>query len=58
MAATATERSRTLRERRASGKFVRTVAVGEDELAEIAGAGYARPPRRIARAGRQPSPYS
>jgi hypothetical protein len=38
---TATERSRVLRERRASGKVVLTVVVGEDELAEIARAGYA-----------------
>ena len=41
MAMTATERSRALRERRAHGKILLTVAVGEDELAEIAGAGYA-----------------
>jgi hypothetical protein len=41
MAMTATERSRVLRERRASGKIVLTVVVGEDELAEIARAGYA-----------------
>jgi hypothetical protein len=41
MATTATERSRVLRERRASGKVVLTVVVGEDELAEIARAGYA-----------------
>jgi len=34
----ATERSRVLRERRAAGKVV---VVGEDELAEIARAGYA-----------------
>jgi autotransporter passenger strand-loop-strand repeat protein len=33
---TATDRSRVLRERRASGKVVLTVVVGEDELAEIA----------------------
>ena len=31
-----------LRERRASGKVVLTVVVGEDELAEIARAGYAK----------------
>jgi hypothetical protein len=41
MAMTATERSRVLRERRASGKIALTVVVGEDELAEIARAGYA-----------------
>jgi hypothetical protein len=41
MALTATERSRVLRERRASGKIVLTVVVGEAELAEIARAGYA-----------------
>jgi hypothetical protein len=41
MAMTATERSRVLRERRANGKVVLTVVVGEDELAEIARAGYA-----------------
>jgi hypothetical protein len=41
MARTATERSRVLRERRAAGKVVLTVAVGEDELLEIARAGYA-----------------
>ena len=41
MAMTATERSRVLRERRARGKVVLTVVVGEDELAEIARAGYA-----------------
>jgi hypothetical protein len=40
MAMTATERSRVLRERRACGKVVLTVAVGEDELREIARAGY------------------
>jgi hypothetical protein len=40
MALTATERSRVLRERRARGKVVLKVAVGEDELAEIARAGY------------------
>jgi hypothetical protein len=40
MAMTATERSRVLRERRAAGKVVLTVVVGEDELAEIARAGY------------------
>ena len=40
MALTATERSRVLRERRACGKVVLTVAVGEDELREIARAGY------------------
>jgi hypothetical protein len=40
MAKTATERSRALRERRASGKVVMTVMVGADELAEIARAGY------------------
>jgi hypothetical protein len=40
MAMTATERSRVLRERRASCKIVLTVVVGEDELAEIARAGY------------------
>jgi hypothetical protein len=41
MAMTATERSRVLRERRASGKIVLSVVVGEDELTEIARAGYA-----------------
>jgi hypothetical protein len=41
MAMTATERSRVLRERRACGKVLLTVVVGEDELAEIARAGYA-----------------
>jgi hypothetical protein len=41
MAMTATERSRMLRKRRATGKVVLTIVVGEDELAEIAGAGYA-----------------
>ena len=42
MAMTATERSRVLRERRATGKIVLTVAVSEDELAVIARAGYAK----------------
>jgi hypothetical protein len=42
MAKTATERSRVLRERRAHGKVVLTVVVGEDELAEIARVGYAK----------------
>ena len=41
MAMTATERSRVLRERRASGKIVLTVAISEDEVAAIAQAGYA-----------------
>jgi hypothetical protein len=41
MALTATERSRVLRERRAHGKIALTVVVSEDELAEIARAGYA-----------------
>jgi hypothetical protein len=41
MAMTATERSRVLRERRAHGKVLLTVVVGEDELAKIARAGYA-----------------
>jgi hypothetical protein len=41
MAMTATERSRVLRERRARGKVVLTVLLSEDELAEIARAGYA-----------------
>jgi hypothetical protein len=41
MAMTATERSRVLRERRACGKIVLTVVVSEDELGEIARAGYA-----------------
>jgi hypothetical protein len=41
MATTATERSRVLRERRADGKVVLTVVVGEDELRAIARAGYA-----------------
>jgi hypothetical protein len=40
MAKTATERSRVLRERRASGKVMLTVVVSEDELADIARAGY------------------
>jgi hypothetical protein len=40
VAMTATERSRVLRERRASGKVVLTVLVSEDELAGIARAGY------------------
>ena len=37
---TATARSRVLRERRAHGKVVLTVVVGENELVEIARAGY------------------
>jgi hypothetical protein len=41
MAMTATERSRVLRDRRASGKIMLTVVVSEDELGEIARAGYA-----------------
>jgi hypothetical protein len=41
MAMTATERSRVLRERRAHGKIVLTIVVGEDELTEIGRAGYA-----------------
>ena len=41
MAMTGTERSRVRRERRAHGKVVLTVVVGENELAEIAKAGYA-----------------
>jgi hypothetical protein len=41
MAKTATERSRAPRERRAHSKVVLTIVVGEDELAEIALAGYA-----------------
>jgi hypothetical protein len=41
MAMTATERSRVLRERRARGKVVLTVVLGEGELTEIARAGYA-----------------
>jgi hypothetical protein len=41
MAMTATERSRVLRGRRTQSKVVLTVVVGEDELAEIARAGYA-----------------
>ena len=40
MSMTATERSRVLRERRAYRKVVLTVVVSEDELAEIAKAGY------------------
>jgi hypothetical protein len=40
MARTATERSRVLRERRAEGKVVLTVVLGDDELREIARAGY------------------
>jgi hypothetical protein len=41
MATTATERSRVLRERRAHGKVVLTIVMSEDELAEMARAGYA-----------------
>ena len=41
MARTATERSRVLREQRAHRKVVLTVVVSEDELTEIARAGYA-----------------
>ena len=41
MAMKATERSRVLRERRAAREVVLSVVVGEDELAEIARAGYA-----------------
>jgi hypothetical protein len=41
MAKSATERSPVLRERRACGKVVLTGVLGDDELAEIAGAGYA-----------------
>jgi hypothetical protein len=41
MAMTATECSRVLRERRACGKIVLSVVVVEDDLAEIARAGYA-----------------
>jgi hypothetical protein len=41
MAMTATERSRVLRGRRTQSKVVLTVVAGEDELAEIARAGYA-----------------
>jgi hypothetical protein len=40
MALTATQRSRVLRKRRAEGKVVLTVVVGDDELREIARAGY------------------
>jgi hypothetical protein len=40
MAMTATERSRVLRERRAQGKVVLNVVVSEDDLREIARAGY------------------
>ena len=40
MAMTSTERSRVLRERRAYRKVVLTVVVSDDELAEIAKAGY------------------
>ena len=64
MAMTATERSRVLRERRACGKIVLTVVLGEDELAAIARAGYAEAssrsasalgqPRRIARREKRP----
>ena len=41
MAMTTKERSRVLRERRAGGKVVLTIVVAEDELVEIARAGYA-----------------
>jgi hypothetical protein len=41
VATTATERSRVLRERRAHGKVVLTIVMSEDQLAEIARAGYA-----------------
>jgi hypothetical protein len=41
MAMTANERSRVLRARRAGGKVLLTVLVSKDELAAIAGAGYA-----------------
>jgi hypothetical protein len=41
VATTATERSRVRRERRAHGKVVLTIVMSEDELAEIARAGYA-----------------
>ena len=58
MAMTATERSRVLRERRAHGKVVLTVVVGEDELAEIAQAGYSEAAQRIARRGKRPSACS
>ena len=59
MAMTATERSRVLRKRRSAGKVVLTVVVGEDELAEIARAGYAEASsRRIARTGNRPSACS
>jgi hypothetical protein len=51
MPITATERSRVLRERRARGKVVLTVVVGEDELAEIARAGYAEAGGRADRRG-------
>ena len=54
---TATERSHVLRERRASGKVVLTVVVGEDELAEIAsdrGAGTQIYPGHAPLVGRGP----
>jgi hypothetical protein len=58
MAMTATERSRVLRERRAAGKVVLTVVLGEDELAEIARAGYAEAASEIARRGKRRSACS
>ncbi len=41
MAMTATERSRALRDRRERGKIVLKVVLSEEELADIARAGYA-----------------
>jgi hypothetical protein len=58
MAMTVTERSRVLRERRARGKVVLTVVLGEDELAEIAKPVTAVQRRRIARSGKRPSTCS
>jgi hypothetical protein len=58
MAMTATERSRVLRERRARGKVVLTVAVGESELAEIARAGYAEAAGDAEATGKQQSTCS
>ena len=58
MAMTATERSRVLRERRARGKVVLTLVVGEDELAEIARAGYAEAASTDRKAGKPRSACS
>jgi hypothetical protein len=58
MAMTATERSRVLRERRAAGKVVLTVVVGDDELAEIARTGYAEAASTDRKGGKRPSACS